>query len=121
MPKYRLKKDHFLQAKKPGTQHDSKDRWAKEPQLHEQGSTIDWDGPPSLHMEPLDKEAGERVEQRVADWNARKQKAQASRAAMVGWSPNYAANMERIITRSTEPDADPMPATGSKRSPKKAA
>jgi len=120
MATYKLSKDHFLQAKRPGTKHDSKDRWLKEPQLHEQGATIEFDGPPSLHMEPLDKEATERVEARRADWNDKKAKGRSARA-QVGWSPQFGANMERIIERSTEPDANPMSNSGSGRSRKKAA
>jgi hypothetical protein len=120
MPKYKLTKDHYLQAKRPGAKPDAQDRWAREPQLHEQGSVIDWDGKPSLHMEPVDKEAGERVEARKAEWNERKQKAQAGRAS-VGWNPAFAQNMERIITRSTEPDAQPMSDTKTKSKSKKAA
>jgi hypothetical protein len=110
MPRYKLTKDHYLQAKRAGTQHDSKDRWAKEPQLHEQGSEVDFDGKPSLHMQPLDKEAKERVQARHAEWEERKAKARAGRAT-VGWTPQFGANMERIIERTTQPNAEPMPGT----------
>lgn len=120
MATYRLKKDHYLQVKRAGAKPDDKNPWEKEPQLHEQGSVVEWDGKPSLQMEPVDKEAKERVAERQAEWADRKAAARAGKSA-VGWSQSYERNMERIITRSTEPTAEPMPRTGQRRAGKKAA
>jgi hypothetical protein len=88
MPRYRLNKEHFLQDKKADL----------EPQLHSKGAEINWPGAPSLHMEPLDKPAKERVEARVADFAETKRKA-AERRNAIGWSPSYERNMASIITR----------------------
>jgi hypothetical protein len=94
MARYRLKKEHYLQ-----------DKQAKiEPQLHEKGAEIDWPGAPSLHMEPLDKPARERVEARVADFGE-KRKLAAQRRESMGWSRTYEQNMASIITRP-DPSAD---------------
>lgn len=111
MPRYKLKKDHYLQ-----------DKAAKlEPQAHEAGAEIDWNGTPSLHMEPLDTEAKERVEARVADFQATRKRAQNARKT-VGWSPRYEQNMVNIVTRgATLPDAPPQAAAGSGRKQRKAA
>lgn len=90
MPRYRLKKEHYLQS--------NKDR--VEPQLHAKGEEISCGGTPSLHMEPLDKEARDRVDARLADFGEKKQEAAKRRAAgRVGWTPAFEANYERIITR----------------------
>jgi hypothetical protein len=94
MARYKLNKEHFLQ-----------DKQAKiEPQLHEKGAEIDWPGTPSLHMEPLDKEARDRVQTRLADFGEKRAEA-AKRRASMGWSPSYERNMASIITRP-ETDAD---------------
>lgn len=116
MPQYRLTKDHYLQVKKPGAKPGDKDPWVKEPQLHEQGSVVDWDGKPSLQMEAVDKEGGERIEARRAEWREKKASAR-DRAAKssVGWSQSYERNMERIITRSTDENAPPVAIAGSGR------
>lgn len=92
MPRYKLTKEHYLQDKKLKV----------EPQLHEKGAVIDWAGAPSLHMEPLDKEAKERVTARVADFGEKRKEA-AQRRASMGWTRTYEQNLANIITR---PDAD---------------
>lgn len=95
MPRYRLKKEHYLQ--------DNKARI--EPQLHEKGAEIDWNGTPSLHMEPLDADARERHKARMADFGETKKNAMARRSSVqTGWSRSFEQNMERIITR--EPAGD---------------
>jgi hypothetical protein len=102
MAKYRLKKEHYLQDKKSKV----------EPQLHEKGAEIDWDGTPSLHMEPLDKDAKERSAARVADFGERKKEAAARRATgRVGWTPAFEANYERIITRPEASEDAPAQST----------
>lgn len=112
MPKYKLKKEHYLQDNKSGV----------EPQLHEAGKVIDWNGTPSLHMVPQDAEATERVKARMADFGETKKRAMAHRSS-VGWGRTFEQNMERIITR--EPPADDAMAqakAGNKaKSPRKAA
>ncbi len=95
MPRYKLKKEHYLQDNKAGI----------EPQLHEKGAEIDWKGTPSLHMEPLDAEARERHKARMADFGETKKNAMARRSSVqTGWSRTFEQNMERIITR--EPTGD---------------
>lgn len=111
MPKYRLKKEHYLQDNKAGV----------EPQLHEAGKEIEWKGTPSLHMEPVDAEAKERHKARMADFGETKKRAMASRSS-VGWTPSFAANMERIITREPPaPDASAQAKAGNKAPKRKAA
>jgi hypothetical protein len=95
MAKYRLKKEHYLQDKKAKV----------EPQLHEKGAVIDWEGTPSLHMEPIDKQAKERVEARVADFGEKRKEAMARHGVRVGWTPTFEKNMANIITRP-EPGED---------------
>lgn len=112
MPKYRLKKDHYLQYGKP----DKEGRRQVEPQYHEQGSVVDWPGKPSLNMEPVagDKEATERVQERQAEFQERRKKSQAGRSA-TGWSRQFEQNLTRIITRESDPDALPTADAAAKR------
>lgn len=109
MPRYELTKDHYLQDKKRKI----------EPQLHEAGSKVEWEGPVSLHMKPLDNEATERVEARQAAFKEKREKAQAGRA-MAGWTPQFGANMAQIITRTTSPEAPAQADAGSGRKKKAA-
>ena len=111
MPRYKLKKEHYLQ-----------DNALKiEPQAYDAGAEVDWPGTPSLHMEPLDTEAKERVDARQAAFAETRRKAQAKRKS-VGWSPSFEANLAHIITRgATLPDAPAQAATGSARKQRKAA
>lgn len=102
MARYRLKKEHYLQDKKAKI----------EPQLHEKGAEIEWLGTPSLHMEPVDKDAKERVTARMADFGERKKEAAARRGqGRVGWTPAFEANYERIITRPEPSDDAPAQST----------
>jgi hypothetical protein len=95
MPRYKLKKEHYLQDNKTGL----------EPQLHEKGAEVEWHGAPSLHMEPLDAEAKDRHKARMADFGETKKNAMVRRSsAQTGWTRAFEANMERIITR--EPASD---------------
>ena len=98
MPKYRLKKDHFLQTKRAGAKPEDKNVWDKEPQLHEAGTEVDFEGAPSLHMEGVDKEAKARCSERQSRFEDKRKRAQA-RGASVGWSPAYEANMAAIAGR----------------------
>lgn len=110
MARYKLKKEHYLQ--------DNKARI--EPQLHEKGKEIEWAGTPSLHMEPVDAEAKERVKARMADFGETKKRAMASRSS-VGWTPSFAANMERIITRPEVGDDAPAQAKAGNKAPRRKA
>ena len=47
MPKYRIRKDHFLQDPERGLP----------PQFNHAGAVIEWRGLPPMQMEPLDEEA----------------------------------------------------------------
>jgi hypothetical protein len=113
MPKYKLKKEHYLQDNKAGV----------EPQLHEKGAVVDWAGQPSLHMEPIDAEAKDRHKQRMADFGETKKNAMQRRSSVsTGWSRTFEQNMERIITR--EPageDASAQAKAGSKAPSKRKA
>jgi hypothetical protein len=106
MPRYRLKKEHYLQDNKAGI----------EPQLHEKGAEIDWKGTPSLHMEPLDTEAKDRHRERMADFGETKKNAMARRSSVqTGWTRSFELNMERIITREpTGDDASAQAKAGNK-------
>ena len=114
-PRYRLNKEHYLQ-----------DKQAKvEPQLHAKGAEVDWAGTPSLHMEPLNKEAKERSTARIADFAERKKDAAARRSAgRVGWTQAFELNYERIITRPEAADDAPAQSTSgsaARKSTRKAA
>lgn len=112
MPKYKLRKEHFLQDNKGG----------KEPQLHEKGEVVDWNGTPSLHMEPIDAEAKERTKARMADFGETKKNAMARRSSVnVGWSRTFEANMERIITREPVGDDASAQAKAGNKAPKRKA
>jgi hypothetical protein len=50
MARYRIRKDHFLQAPERGLP----------PQFHHAGAVIEWHGLPSMQMEPLDEERAPR-------------------------------------------------------------
>lgn len=106
MPRYRLKKEHYLQDNKAGL----------EPQLHAKGAEIDWKGQPSLHMEPLDAEARDAHKARMADFGETKKNAMQRRNSVnVGWSRTFEQNMERIITRpETSEDASAQAKAGNK-------
>lgn len=105
MPRYRLKKDHYLQNNKAKV----------EPQLHPAGAEIDWNGAPSLQMEPLDKEAKERSGARLADFAEKRKEAQSRRGnARVGWSSQFEQNMANVIMRpELAEDAPAQAAAGS--------
>lgn len=110
MAKYRLKKEHYLQDKATGM----------EPQAYEAGAEVNWPGQPSLHMEPIDQEAKERVEARHADFSERRKKAMSGRAS-VGWGRTFEQNMVNIITReAVKPDAPAVAEAGSGRKRKAA-
>lgn len=112
MAKYRLKKEHFLQDNKAGI----------EPQLHEKGKEIDWNGTPSLHMEPIDAEAKERHKARMADFGETKKNAMQRRSSVnVGWSRSFEQNMERIITRPEAGDDAPAQAKAGSKAPRRKA
>jgi hypothetical protein len=82
MPKYRLNKPHYLQ-----------DRSRKiDPRLHEEGSVIEWAGPPSAAMQPLDKEAKEIK----AEYDAKRPKPGSGRS-FGGWTAAFERNYSRII------------------------
>ena len=49
MPRYKLLTDHYLHNR-----------------LYREGETVDWGGPPSRAMQPLDKEAEQRIGAHVA-------------------------------------------------------
>ena len=102
MPRYKLKKDHYLQDKKARV----------EPQLHEKGAEVDWAGTPSLHMEPLDKEATERSTARIADFGERRREAMKRRDSIqTGWTRTFEQNMANIITRPEAGDEAPAQST----------
>lgn len=110
MPRYKLKKEHYLQDNKAKV----------EPQLHEKGAEIDWSGTPSLHMEPLDAEAKERTKARMADFGETKKNAMQRRSSVnVGWSRTFEQNMERIITRPEAGDDAPAQAKAGNKAPTK--
>ncbi|MCA1831223.1 MAG: hypothetical protein LC750_00485 [Actinobacteria bacterium] len=111
MPRYRLKKEHYLQDKKAKV----------EPQFYEKGAEVEWAGTPSLHMDPIDKQAKERVEARVADFQEKRKEAAQRRTAM-GWSSSYERNLAHIITRpDPSNDAPAQSASGSGARTRKAA
>jgi hypothetical protein len=109
MPRYKLKKEHYLQDNKA----------AVEPQLHPQGTEIDWNGTPSLHMEPIDAEAKERTKARMADFGETKKNAMARRSSVqTGWSRTFEQNMERIITREPAGEDASAQAKAGNKAPK---
>ena len=91
MPKYRLNTNHYLH-------HRSNDGIAI-PKHHMKGETVSYDGPPSMGMTPLDKEAKERVVHRNAE-RAQEQKRNRENAnrASVGWSPALEKSVMRQLT-----------------------
>lgn len=108
MPRYRLKKEHYLQDNKAKL----------EPQLHEKGAEIDWHGTPSLHMEPLDAEAKDAHKARMADFGETKKNAMARRSSVqTGWTRSFEQNMERIITRPDAGDDAPAQAKAGNKAP----
>lgn len=109
MARYKLKREHYLQDKKAKI----------EPQLHEKGAEIDWPGTPSLHMEPIDKEARERVTARMADFGEKRKEAMQRRDSIrVGWSQTFEQNMANIILRPEASDDAPAQSTSGSSAPR---
>jgi hypothetical protein len=77
MPKYKLNKRHYLNDR-----------------IYRAGETVDWDGPPSLSMVPLDAAA----EKDKESWDRDRKQRQSSRAS-VGWSPALKTHEWNRLTR----------------------
>lgn len=98
MPKYRLEKDHYLQDNARGI----------DPQLHTQGTTVDWEGPPSLGMTPLDDSAKDRKR----EYDASRPKAKRS---SVGWSPGLEKTFLKSLSATHDEGEAPTADTKSRR------
>jgi hypothetical protein len=75
--KYRLKKRHYLDDR-----------------LHRAGDVVDWPGPPSLSMEPIDEPARKAKAGYDAD-----RKTRASSRSSIGWTPAMANHHWKQLTR----------------------
>lgn len=103
MPRYKLEKEHFLQDNQRGI----------DPQLHAKGEIVDWEGPPSLAMTPLDADAA----QRKTEYDSKRPKGRRSRS--IGWTPGVEHTFLKDLT--AKHDADEPPIAGMKGRGKKAA
>lgn len=109
MARYKLTKEHYLQNNKANI----------EPQLHSKGAEIDWAGTPSLHMEPLDSDAKERVTARHADFGERRKDAMKRRNSVsLGWTQTFEQNMANIIMRPEVSEDAPAQSTSGSAAPR---
>lgn len=106
MPRYRLNADHYLQEKRPGAKPSDENVWKREPRLHAKGSVIDWDGKPSMKMDPVDGEAKERVDARRAEFSEAREKGRVVHGrTSIGWTPTFERNMATMLGSSPSDDA----------------
>jgi hypothetical protein len=92
MPKYKLNKRHYLNDR-----------------IYRAGETVDWDGPPSLSMVPLDDAAKKDKD----NWDRDRAQRQSSRKS-VGWSPALKTHEWNRLTR---PDPELVGADGESAPP----
>src|SRR5258705_4055002 len=99
MAQYELGRDHFLH-------HRTRD--GVEPRLHTKGEKVNWDGPPSMSMIPLDAAANKAKEATDAERGSRHEKLRATAGApRVGWTPQVEASfMKSLKSETTDPQID---------------
>lgn len=102
MPKYKLKKDHYLHHRFPG------DKFAT-PRLHSAGQVVEFDGPPSLAMDPVGKDAEERIADRNEERRQEHERLRANSRASVGWTPQLENSMKKVLGGSVDlPSEQPV-------------
>lgn len=113
MPKYKLNKDHYL--------HHT-DRYGEvTPRHHLKGDVVDYEGPPSLSMTPVGKEAEERVAARNVERKAEHDRIRAGRSSS-GWTPAMEKSMLKNLVGSQDDAKDqPVDAVMSRAKKRRAA
>lgn len=108
MANYELGKDHYLH-------HQTRD--GVTPRLHSKGEKVDWDGPPSASMIPLDGEAKKRSAEADAGRKMKHEELRTrSNMTKLGWTPGLETSfLKTQKAESPDPQIDSRPSTRARR------